>query len=128
MKTLKSIASFIACTAILIAIGYFGTIATLKYADEIQLEAVIDIYVCIECVLIFLGISEKKYHDATCILSWASVVMHITCTLMFIHGVYDDILPTDDVIDHFFLIKRIAFVWVLRFLMQIYVLSNKKED
>ena len=126
MEKLKNFASYSACAVIMIGFGYFVTAMLLRHANFGWLVFAINAFICAECAFLYWNISEPApYNHIAYGLSFAGVAAHIVCFFLVYFNVYGDILPLDCTMD---IVYYIAVFWFIRFMVQMYVLSNKPED
>ena len=126
MEKLKSFASYFACAILMIGIGYFATETLLRLANFGWLVFAINAFICAECVFLYVNINEPApYNHIAYGLSFAGVAAHVVCFCLLHFNVYGNILPIDCAAD---IVYYIAVFWFIRFMVQMYVLSNKPED
>lgn len=126
MEKLKIFTSYFACAVIMIGFGYFVTEMLLRHANFGWLVFAINAFICVECTFLYLNISKPApYNHIAYGLSFAGVAAHIVCFFLLYFNVYGNILPFDYAVD---VVYYVAVFWFIRFMVQMYVLSNKPED
>ena len=126
MKKLKNFVSCFACAIVMIGGGYFATEMLLRHANFGWLVFAINAFICLECAFLYFNISEPApYNQITYGLSFAGLAAHAVCFCLIFFNVYGDILPSDCASE---IVYYIAVFWFIRFIVQMYVMSNKPED
>lgn len=126
MAKLKTFTSYFACAILMIGFGYFATEMLLRHANFGWLVFAINAFICAESAFLYYNISEPEpYNHIAYGLSFAGVAAHIVCFGLLYFNVYGDILPLDCASDIGY---YIAVFWIIRFMVQMYVLAHKPAD